>query len=404
MGALSITPNWDAGANALEFPAKELNVILADQYADYGFWQREYELYSHMKLTQDRTFVVHNVSSSSLLWQPHKSCSWDATNGMQFGKKEYQAIRQKLNTEWCYDETFGSLFPHFLEWNNAEPVKLNETGEKFLMLVVDVLLDAAVRGWNLSAAVGKFFTVAKATEEFNQVTPSNIQELFKATIAADGIAPGFLYLINQLGETEAHANINFDSVVQFTEDGIVGDLDDALKLITRKMTPVMKRAYRGNGETYRGVDGRQRRVTPVFRATSDWMDFIIAAYESQNNDIALLAGQKKVVTMKEVQDGNYTQDVYYINRIPVVPLDHEVAEADQMLKGDISAFFLTATGIISKGFSFDRLPNSSGDIGLRVQMSTDNKTYGQYTVLGHALSRVIILNSDLIAGQVKYRA
>ena len=54
------------------------------------------------------------------------------------------------------------------------------------------------------------------------------------------------------------------------------------------------------------------------------------------------------------------------------------------------------------GFNNIKSLRNSG-MGLRIQMSDDNKEYGQYSVLGHMLQKNTILNTDLIAGSVAYR-
>ena len=130
MSQLIIKPNFNKLNNQLAFPAGDLNFFMREEVQDsFGFYQREFGVYSYMRLNKNLQFVIHTIGGSPLMWQPHNSCGWNETGSLGIGRREFTPCRAKINESWCHDELFEGCFKHFLTWDPNRPVELDDSVE-----------------------------------------------------------------------------------------------------------------------------------------------------------------------------------------------------------------------------------------------------------------------------------
>lgn len=401
---IGIDANWDPSDRAVEFSTGNMNQILAEEFMeDFDFWQNQFGVFSTMRINEDRNFTVSHIRSNPLLVQPHKACDWNPIGGLTFDHKEYAPCKAKINTEQCYDELFKSCFKHFLQWNEAQPVRFSAgEGARFFNLLVNVMMRSAVQGVKVTNTMGRFFDYDKVKTEFGDKVGTDIRKLFMQTVANKEICAGYMYLLKELGEKKDHANIDFTKAIDYTNKGIEGELHDATRLVTDCLPADLDHIYTAGEEEYIDIFGRTRVIMPIWFATMDWYKKIKEEYDTQDNETMLILNKKRKVTARAFQYRKVTKMVYYINGVPVYPVKDPLY-TDKYLKGRVSALFLTTTGNIALGGSFNSIKSlSNPDMGLRVQMRTDNEEYGKFSVLGHMLIKNTVLNTDMVAGSVKY--
>src|SRR5215207_11545178 len=131
--AFVIKPRFDRNRVQILYPTTTVNKLVNAEYSDtFGFYQNQFNVFSYMRLTDEREFQITYPRGTPFVWQPHNSCAWTPTGSLWFADDKVTPCRSKLNEELCYDEMFGSAFAAFLRWDGQGPLKLSPEGIQFI--------------------------------------------------------------------------------------------------------------------------------------------------------------------------------------------------------------------------------------------------------------------------------
>lgn len=394
---LNVKPNFNRVKNTLTIPTKSLNVFLREEVqTNLGFYQSQFGVYSYMQMNKDQKFVLHSLRGTPFMWQPHKSCGWDATGSLRIGQQEVEPCKAKINEQFCYDALFDSCFQPFLNWDGRGLIKLDSQGIGMVNDMVKVMAENATLGARLTLTAGQLYDPSLVT--FAPNVPNEIKTLFGKTV---GTCRGWIELLRTMAEKPQYAHMDVEGAFvpgDFSGKTYVGD-PVALYDYLMGRAPYQLQTMVNEG----GVAGSLDSASPMFMVSTSVYNKIAADYRTQCQSITCINPRlsKKDFTVTTTR-GPRVHHVYYIDDVPVIPVS-EAGYYDQYLTGATHLAVVTIAGNISLGASFANLPNVGDDeVAIMVQLSTDVKDYGQYYFASHSLFATLIADSDLIVGAVEY--
>jgi len=410
MASFIVAPsNFSNGESLMQlnFPISSVNAFVKSRtYDTFDFYQSTFGMYGYMQFTKNLTFRLHWIRGNRFVWQPHNDCSWTPTSGRQEYSTEITPTAVKLNEQFCYDELFESTFKAFVSWNNAA-VEMDANGVELTNNLVQDLIQNATIAARATMAAGKLAVLQGATFTPGDLDLPNLQTNFNTSL---GVHKGWLQgLVDYAAAnptTAAHCNISglFSGYTDPTGQTFVGDVVDFFtKDIYSKMPKSMQKRFAQGGMVALG-NGTPNPM-PIFWATWSILKRVKEQYEEENS---LQLSNKKRIEKREYPWGNSMMFVYYIDDIPVIPLDDVDVFADQV-EGTYHAAYATYTGNVQLGGSFRGIPTigtpeSSQGLAFVLQMSKLAKDYGQTYILAHYLMANGICDTNLIAGGQDFQA
>lgn len=176
MSTLLIKPGFNRFRQTLALPAKSLNALIRTEIFDnFNFYQRQFGVYGQLTLNRKQKWVIHSMKGTPLLWQTHKSCSWDPMGSIRIGRREFTPCNAKLNDSWCYDDMFDSCFEHFLNWSGRGALNLDANGIEVVNQMIQTLVENAMLGARLTLTAGQLHDAASVT--INDTVPSDIAKM-----------------------------------------------------------------------------------------------------------------------------------------------------------------------------------------------------------------------------------
>lgn len=400
MSTFLIKPNFNRLRNMLTIPADKLNMFLRTEIQDtLGFYQRQFGIFSYMKMTSTQKFVIHTLGGSPMMWQPHKSCAWEPTGSITTSNQELSPCKAKINEQTCYDELFSSCFEHLLQWNGNGPLNMGPVGMQVMNDLVRTVAENAALGARLTLTAGQMFD--PATVNFNNKVSYELKTLFTKTV---GTCKGWVELLRDMGASSAaHAHLDVQGVFNtsdFSGKKFIGNplaVFDSL----RDAAPMELTAVINEGGIAGSLDTDFR---PLFLVSTSLYNAITEEYRKLCISVTCINPR---LTRQEVSvstsRGARTQYVYYIDDIPVIPIS-DISYYDRFLVGATHFAAITVSGNIGLGSSFDSIPDPSngGNAGVMVQLSQEAKDYGTYYFLSHSLFSTVIADTDYIVATQKY--
>lgn len=399
MGTFLIKPNFNRIRSQVAFPAKSLNYFIREEIQDtFGFYQRTFGVYSYMQLNKTLQYVIHSLSGSPLLWQPHRSCSWDETGSLRVGRREFTPCKAKINEEFCYDELFDSCFEHFLTWSGRGPLELDANGINMVNQMVRTLAENAVIGARLTLTAGQLYNPSSVT--FNEQTSKSMKDLFTATV---GTCQGWIELVRSMAESSSqYAHMNVDGIFdegdfsgkQYTGDPVL--VFDNL----RESAPADLQGLMNEGGVAGSVEGD---FMPLFLVSNSIYNAIADAYRKMCVSVTCLNPRlsRREYTISTPR-GSRPIYVYFIDDVPVIPIT-DINHYDKYLTGATHFAAITPSRNIGLGASFASLPTlEGGDVGMLIERKESAKEWGQYHFLAHALFAATIADTDYFVGTQVY--
>jgi hypothetical protein len=400
MGQLILKPNFNKLRNQLTIPHSSLNVFMREEVVDsFSFYQKQFGVYSFMKLNSLQEFVIHTIKGQPFMWQPHLNCSWDDTGSLRLGKKTIPSCKAKINESWCYDELFDSCFKHLLKWPGKGPLNLDPTAIAIFNEVIRTLTENAAIGALLTLTVGKLYDVNLV--EFTQQTPGNIQQLFARTM---NTCKGWIELVRETATMAGYEHLNMPALfdeADFVNSKWVGDPIALYDTIRGGAKADMQVLFDEGGI----VDAVNGTGEIIMKVTAKIYARIAQVYREQCVSVTCINPRLTRKEMQTTLKGRpKTIYVFYIDETPVVPVT-QTSYSDKYLTGSTQFAYLTVAGNIGLGHSFANVDGDdflNGDVGIMIERETSVKDYGKYYFLSHALFNTAIANTDLMAGGQTY--
>ena len=400
MPTFLIKPNFNRLRNMLTIPADRLNLYMRTEIQDtLGFYQRQFGIFSYMRLTNTQKFVLNTLQGSPMMWQPHKSCAWEPTGAITTSQQEFSPCKAKINEQTCYDELFNSCFEHLLRWDGNGPLKMGDVGTKLMNDLVRTVAENAALGARLTLTAGQMFDPTNVT--FNNKVTHELKTLFTKTV---GTCKGWVELLREMGATSAaHAHLDVQGV--FSTDDFSGKkfIGDPIAVFDklRDAAPVELQSVINEGGIAGSLDTDFR---PLFIVSTSLYNAVTEEYRKLCISVTCINPR---LTREEVSvstsRGARKQYVYYIDDIPVIPIS-DISYYDKFLTGATHFAAITVSGNIGLGAAFDSIPDptNGGNVGVMVQYSEDAKDYGTYYFLSHSLFMTMIADTDFIVATQQY--
>lgn len=399
MSTLILKPNFNKLNRALVIPTKSINYFIETEIRDtLDFYQKEFGVYSYMKLNKLQKFVLHSVTGVPLIWQPHNSCSFDPTGNLRVGKQEVDACNAKLNSSLCYDELFDSCYEIFMSWNSSAPITLDASGINMINRLVKTLATNAALGARMTLTAGKLYDANTVT--FNSKTTQEIKDLFKLT---SGTCKGWIELLKELGLRPETRHCDFKDIFEtgdFNGAKYQGDpiaLYDALY----DAAPSDLITVLNEGGVASAVDGT---ATPVFLVSSSIYNQVANKYREfcVSNTCLNPRLTRREYNVAKLGGSTRPVFVYFIDDTPVIPVT-DTNQYTKYLNGETHLAVLTVSGNISLGSSFADLPSvTESNIGMRIERLETNQDWGKYTFLAHALFASMIADTNYVSATQVY--
>lgn len=386
-----ITPGFDRAINTLSFEAERINNLARAEYNDrFGFYQQMFGLYSYMRMTQDLEYKIHYPQGTPFMWQTHNSCAWTPTGTLSMGSNTIAPCKVKINEEQCYDELFDSVYKSFLTWEGPV-VEMNALGVQYTDELLRTIVENATLGARLTLSAGQLHS----SIAFEAGASSRIQDAFNRTTNS---CKGWIKLVNELSATYPWLEIgDADGGIvsgDISTDGATytGSVVDLYDAIMAEAPAKLQNAI------IEGGVGARSMAYPLFIVSPSMLRALYAEYQTQN---ATAAMNKPRISQVAMTYNSRTVMVYKIDETIVVPLT-EVGEWEQYVTGTSHFAYLTMSGVIQLGASFNSIPNAPAKVGVMVQKSNNLNEYGKYYFLAHALMATAINDVDYIAGDYLY--
>lgn len=397
-----ITPRFNDLRNALYFPTDPLNALLRAEYSDkFGFYQRNFGVYSYMQLTQDLTYRVHYATGTPFMWQPHNNCAWTPTGTLGMDQMEITPCRVKINEQFCYDEFMGSAYSAFLRWSQNPTIGFSAAGQAAVDELARTIVSNATLGARMTLTGGQLHDPTAVT--FEAGTPSRIVDAFSRTV---GACRGWIELLIETAAATGQTWLDgsYIDAGDISADGktytgaVTGDavaLYD--KIFSDAPTALTDAVIEG------GVGGFGAQFYPLFLVSLSIYRAVDAAYKAQKESATINEPRISRVPFQTSTDrGSRTIYVYAIDDTIVVPIS-EAAQFDQYITGTSHFAYLTVSGVIQLGGSFANLPVvNESNVAVLLQVSTDAEDYGTHKFLSHALMATAINDTNYIAGDYLY--
>lgn len=392
-----IKPKFNTTTAAATFETTSLNKLVRAQYSDdFGFFQRQFGVYSYMQLTKDLQYKIYYPKGSPLIWQTHNSCAWTPSKTLSFGENTITPCKVKINEQLCYDELFDSAFKGLLQWGGRPNVSMDPTGTQMLNDMVRTIVENATIGARTVMVGGQVHNLASVAYETGAST--NVQEAFQKSSAA---CAGWLKLVATLDSTYSWLE---QSVIDADDVGADGATfttnpltlyDTLLAGAPKKLRAAIQRG---------GIRGYGTPYYPIMLVSPSVFSAVYNQYQTQN---VTAATNKPRITVREFMEndgrgGMRPVLVYYIDNTVVIPVD-EIDNYDEVVTGTSHFAYLTLSGVIQLGASFANIPSvDESQVGLMVQMSQNAEDYGTTKILAHSLLGNAINDVDYITGSYAY--
>ncbi len=396
-----IRPRFNAIRNALYFETTRLNGLARAQYNDkFGFYQRQFNMYSYMQLTNDMTYRIHYPQGTPLMWQPHNSCAWTPTGTLSMSNFEITPCKAKVNEQFCYDEYMNGTYRAFLQYSQNPTIGFSEIGRQATDDLVRTVLKNATLGHRMTLVGGRLHALNQVV--FKEGVPSRIEDAFRRTA---GTCRGWIELLRERGADAGFEHLDGDYITaaDLSADGkqFVGDGRDIVAvydaIFEDAPTPLQDAIIEG------GIGGFGDTFYPLFLVAPPEYRAVRAAYNAQKDNT--LQNEMRITRQEfsiSTESGNRTVYVYMIDDTVVVPVQ-EVAKYDQYLTGTSHFAYLTLSGVIQLGSNFINLPVvNESEVAIMMQVSEDAEDYGTHKFLAHTVMATAINDTDYIAGGYLY--
>lgn len=396
MPTLSINPAFNNRSNALTFNTRELNMILeSGVYDTFDYYQQKYGNYSWMRLNEDLKFVINWLESEPHVWQRHKSCRMDALGSVHMVSDEIEPTKMVAYSEHCYDSLFKSCFGHFFKWGgNGGIIELSEQGKQLTARVVKKVISSFIRGARLALECGSLYDWKKIlADELESEVGEDLAKAFEKTM---GALRGWIETQREKAKEPGYGHLNAESIMNaghFNGSKFTGDVLELADRTYNVAPAALDKAIIEGGVG----SAIEANMQPVWRASSHIYQAIARQWRKQKETPVV---RDPRITMEMDTWKNSPIKTYFIDGIPVIPL-HSINEYDQHLDVNTHYFGLDITGNISLGASFRNIPKMDGnEVGVRIQMSEDNKDYGMTSMRSDALMASVINRTDFMCGRI----
>lgn len=399
MAILRIEPQFVPESNAFYYTSKDVNAFYRSQYTDtFGFYQRNFRVFSYMQMNSKRKYVVNQPKGSPLVWQQFKSCSYEGTSSLTIGRKELEPESIYMREDFCVDAMFDSAYSHLIQYGRDGDYGLDADGQRIFLELLQELLANAAAGYRMTAVAGRLYDVLNIP--MNPENTVNISNLFRRT---HGAFKGLLKLAMEAAQLEApQLNVNildesdFDAYGNYTGD-IYAVLDE---LRARAKTPLRRLLDNGGAVTYLG-----KTMYPNILLSEGLYWAVIQKYQQES--VTQATNRVRLVEREygNVQ-GQTPQRVFFLDgRYPIIPF-YDANGFDEYIKGRTQFAGIVASDLFQIGSSFDSLPEDieGNDLGIIIARDNDytSNSYGKYTVLSHNLVKTAIADTDYMVSTIAY--
>lgn len=366
-------------------------------YDTFDFYQSTFGVYGQMQVSKDLTFRLHWIDTVPFVWQPHNDCAWTPTNGVSAYSTEIVPDRVKLNEEYCYDMLFDSTFGAALSWGGNGQMTDDAIGY-FNELSRKIVQRAAI-GARATMVAGKLASLQNATFNAGTSTVANLQSMWNTTI---GTHKGWLQGLADLAAANPTQNGNVNIAGLFN-----GQLDASGQKFTGNVIDFLATDIynAASGELQEAVDtgglpsigGMQPQA--LYMVTPSIFNRIREQYNDQQ--ATALSNGKRITKIPYKWNGSDVY-VYFIDDVAVVPI-REVNTFSKYVNGTYHAAYLTFSGNIQIGGSFNKIPSLDNNAAIAIQKRTDLDKLGKYQFLAHYLMSNGICDTNYICGGQEFR-
>lgn len=398
----TIKPRFSALNSAIYFQTDKLNALLNTEYNDkFGFYQREFGVYSYMSLTSQLTYRMFYPQGTPLLFQPHNSCSWTPTGTLSWGEDEITPCRAKINEQRCYDENLEGTFKDFLAWTPGSTIVPTAAGVAANNALLTTLMKNATLGARLTLSCGQLHDPDSIT--FEDGLSTRIEDAFRKTSMT---CKGWIQLCKEraLETGLSHLDGGYIDAGDVSADGksyTGGTTGDMVAMYDKILAAAPQELFDAIIEG--GYGGFGSMFQPIFIVAPPEFRAIDAAWKAQKESAMMNTPRisKKPFTVSTPR-GPRTLYTFFIDDTAVVPLS-EVSYFDRYVTGTSHFAYLTVSGVLQLGANFASLPVvNESDIAVMMQVSQDAEDYGTYKFLAHNLFATAINDTNYIAGDYLY--
>lgn len=401
----TFTPDIRQGnaVNQIMLSDRELNYIQRKRYADTsGFWQSLFGLYSYMTLNSNRRFKITTIKGSAGLWNKWESCHYYLPNGgLTRSTKDLEPCSMYSLQKWCHDDLLESCLEHTIQFNANGTQGLSQEGSDFFSLFVKELMVNATQGLRNTVTIGK----AHNFDEIGFSDSLTMEEQLAIKDTENG-CKGWLRLLADMAEA-GHPWLNCPGIIgkdDFSETCLYqGDVLDTIEALTCKAPAPLRRLINAGGVSITG--GNQMRALLV--VSYSYFNAISQEYKKQCEGLMQNCTR---ITRESMTSNGYTSLVYYVDNMPVVPVE-ELACLDDKINADTHFIGIIASGNINIGTNFGAINDRSVEedniavlIQQNLQVQPNMKkigkeaaqaySYGEWTMLSHALTQTAIVDPD----------
>lgn len=393
-----LKPFFNAARNQIMFPTGSLNAFQAAQYNDkFGIYQSLFMVFSYMRLTRDLKFRIHYPTGTPFVWQTHNSCAWTPLGNLTMNVMEIDPCKAKVNEEMCYDEHFESAYVSMLEWGRSPGVQMNEQGVAAVNALTESIVKNATLGARLTMTVGSLYNLT--TIDTEEDTPTRIAQAFEKTL---GTCQGWIELLISLGTVPGNEHLDDDDLIDAADISADGKdyTGDALELYDANYALAKPKLCNAIAEG--GVGGFGFQFNPLWLVSPS----IFKAVRNKYIELgAALSTNDKRIELVEYPagEGRSPLKVYVIDGSVVVIPIHEPSQVEQYLVGTSHFCYLTLSGVIQMGGSFNSIPTvGSSEVAVITQLGQDVEDYGKFKFLSHNLMATAVNDTDYVAGAYQW--
>lgn len=390
-------PRFNAIRDALYFPTDKLNGLAEGEYNDkYGFYQRQFGLYSYMQLTENNTYRIHYPQGSPFLWQPHNNCSWTPTGTLSMDTMEIAACKAKVNEQFCYDEHMEGTYKAFLQWSQNGRVGFSEAGREVTDALSRTIVENATLGSRMTLVGGQLMDLGTVT--FKDGTKTRIEDAYRKTV---GTCRGWIELARTKAASEGvtHLDGGYITAADISSDGtkFVGNnrtiLDLYDQMVSESPAPLQDAIVEG------GVGGFGNTFYPIWAVAPPEYRAVYEQWKVQSASQSLEDARiRREPYQIQTNGGTRTVYVFFIDDTVVIPIS-EISMFDRWLTGTAHFAYLTISGVIQMGSNFAALPVAGeSQVSVMIQVSQNAEDLGTYKYLSHGLMATAINDTDYLCG------
>lgn len=392
-----IKPRFSSLRGALYFETDTLNALVEAEYNDkFGFYQRQFGVYSYMTLTENLTYRMHYPKGTPFMWQPHNSCAWTPTGTLSMDTDEITPCKAKINEQFCYDEHLDGSYKAFLQWSGSPQVGMSAAGVQATNAFIRTIGRNATLGHRMTLSGGQLMDLSSVT--FKEGTKTRIEEAYRRTA---GTCKGWIELTRDLAANEGitHLDGGYITAADISTNGeeFVGDNRDIVDLYD-EMFNASTGALR-DAIVEGGVGGFGDMFYPLWIVAMPEYRAVYQAYLAQKQSAQLEEARiRRMPFQVQTERGSRTIYVFMIDETVVVPMT-EISMFDRWLTGTAHFAYLTLSGVIQLGSNFANIPvPGESEVAMMIQQSQDAEDLGTYKFLSHSLMATAINDTDYITG------